>query len=132
MSVLRDSLPYYALIVLFIMSWSCWIDNDVIEVDSVICPLTCIVLNACGTSSKRDATFGRWFSPLLDSPVFCTCASTLFMREAICISFSSIVLVSLAMMWAISTNCSYMDVVSVAITGIVIDKGEVKESEQLE
>ena len=51
------------------------------------------------------------------------------MREIIHISFSSTVLVSLAMARAIFANYSSMDIVSVAITNIVIKKGEVKESE---
>ena len=36
------------------------------------------------------------------------------------------------MVWAISINCSSTDVMSVAITDIVIKKGEVKELERLE
>ena len=53
------------------------------------------------------------------------------MRDAICRSFSLIVLVSLAMAWVISTNCSSMDVMYIVITSIVIVKEEVKESEWL-
>ena len=132
MSVLCEGPPYCALMVLVIMSWSCWTNNDTTEANSVVCLSTCIILYVCGTSSRGDATFKRWLSPWLDSPIFCTCASTLFMRKVICISFSSTVLVSLAMTRAISANCSSTDVVSVVITGIVIEKEEVKESEWLE
>ena len=53
------------------------------------------------------------------------------MRDAIYRSFSLIVLVSLAMAWVISTNCSSMDVMYIVITSIVIVKEEVKESEWL-
>ena len=88
--------------------------------------ITCTVLDACGASSRVDATLRRWLSPSLDSPVFCTCASTLFVREAIYISFSSTILVSLAMTPIISANCSFTNVVLAAIIGIVIEK-EVKE-----
>ena len=54
------------------------------------------------------------------------------MKEVIYISFSSTVLVSLVMVRAIFANCSFTNVVMVAITDIVIEKGEVKESERLE
>ena len=53
------------------------------------------------------------------------------MRKTIYIFFSSIILVSLVMARAISTNCSSTDVVLVVITGIVIEKGEVKKLERL-
>ena len=88
MSVLYEGLRYCALMVLVIMSWSCWTDNDATEADSVICLSPCIILYVCGASSRGDATFGGWLSPWLDSPALCTCVSTLFVREAICISFS--------------------------------------------
>ena len=64
--------------------------------------------------------------------MFCACASTLFMREAIYKSFSSIVLVSLTMTRAISASCSSMDVVPVTITNMVTEKEEVKELEWLD
>ena len=61
--------------------------------------------------------------------VFCACASTLFMKEVICRSFSYIVLVSLSMAQAISTSCSSTDVMPVAITNMVIKNKEVKKLE---
>ena len=131
MSVLSEGPPYYSLMVLVIMSWSWWTKNDTTEVDSTVCLSTCVVLDACGASLRGDATFERWLSHWLNSPVFCTCALTLFIMEALYISFSSTVLVSLVMARAILANCSSMDVVSVAITSIIIEKGEVKESERL-
>ena len=132
MSVLYEGPPYCTLMVLVIMSWICWIDNDTTEANFVICFSTCTVLDICGALSGEDATFRRWLSPWLDSPIFCTYASTLFMRKTIYISFSSIVLVSLEMARVIFANCSFMDIMSVAITGIVIKKREVKDLEWLE
>ena len=132
MSVLCEGPLYYALMVLVVMSWSCWIDNDATKADFVVCLSTCIVLYVCDASSRGDATFGRWLSPWFDSPIFSTCASTLFMRKTIFISFSSTILVSLAMTRAMFANCSFIDVVLVAIFGIVIEKREVKKSKWLE
>ena len=54
------------------------------------------------------------------------------MTKIIYISFSSIVLVSLEMARVIFANCSFMDIMSVAITGIVNKKREVKDLEWLE
>ena len=53
------------------------------------------------------------------------------MSDAICISFSSIVLVSLAMAQAILANCSSMDIVFIVITSIVTTNEEVEESKWL-
>ena len=45
MNAFCDSLPYYAMMLLVIMSWSCWAD---IVTDSMICLLICTNLDACG------------------------------------------------------------------------------------
>ena len=91
----------------------------------------CIDLDECDISLGGAFPEG-WVSPWLDSTMFCACASTLFMREAIYKSFSSIVLVSLTMTRAISASCSSMDVVPVTITNMVTEKEEVKELEWLD
>ena len=54
------------------------------------------------------------------------------MRDAIYKSFSSMVLVSLAMTQVILANCSSMDVVLIVITDIVTTNEEVKNSKWLE
>ena len=126
MNVFHEDPPYCALMVLVIMFRSCWIDSDIIEVDSIVYFPACTDLDTSG-ASLGESIPTEWVSTWLDSIVFCTYASTLLMREAICRFFSSTVLVSLVMSWVISSSPSSMDIVSVVITDMVIKKEEVKE-----
>ena len=126
MSVLWEGPPYYAMMMLVIMSWSCWTDSNATEANSTVCLQTCTDLDI-GGAFLGDVIPRRRVSPWLDSTVFCTCVSTLFTKESICRSFSLIVLVSLVMTRAIFANCSSMYIVLVAITDMATENEEVKE-----
>lgn len=121
----------HALMVLIMMSWSCWRDSDITDVDSMVCLLTCPNLDACG-ALPRDVNLGKWVSLWLYWTVFCVCASTLFMREIIYISFSSTTLVSLVITQSIFANCSSTNEMFIIIIDIVTKKEEIKELEWLE
>ena len=54
------------------------------------------------------------------------------LRKAICRYISLTILASLEITRLISINCSFIEVVPIFITDIVIEKEEVKESEWLE
>ena len=61
MSLLCEGLSYCIMIVLVIISWSCWIDNDTTKVDSMVCLSICTDLDVCGLLPK-DAIIGEWGS----------------------------------------------------------------------
>ena len=116
---------------LVVTSWSCWTNTNATKANSMVYLLAYINLDTCDASLK-NAILGTWMNLWLNLVVFYVCASTLFMRETICRSFSLIVLVSLTMAWVISTNCFSMNVVYVTIIGVVTDKEEVKKLTWLE